>query len=181
MSADIVTYTGMMVSTTITITDMSEIRFQEIGVIHSPFTTLEGMPIQPAGAAGVEGWVQVFPDYVEGLKDMGGFSHVYLIYYFHKVAKTSLTVKPFLDDVDHGVFATRAPVRPNPIGLSLVGLAGIEGDTLHIRNVDVLDGTPLLDIKPYIPGFAKVEDVRVGWLESKDRHVETKKSDHRFI
>ena len=160
---------------------MDDIVFQPIGTIHSPFTALEGMPIQPAGALGVAGSVTVLPDFVPGLKDLAGFSHVYLVYYFHKVEKSTLRVKPFLDDTEHGVFATRAPVRPNPIGLSLVELEGIEGDTLHIRNIDVLDGTPLLDIKPYIPGFAKVADIRVGWLEGKGGQVDNQKSDDRFV
>jgi tRNA-Thr(GGU) m(6)t(6)A37 methyltransferase TsaA len=160
---------------------MYDIQLKEIGIIHSPFKTLEGMPIQPAGAQGVEGQVQVHEAYVEGLKDLDGFSHIILIYFLHEVCKQSLSVKPFLDDEIRGVFSTRAPVRPNPIGLSVVELTGIEGGTIHIRNIDVLDGTPLLDIKPYIPEFANVEDVKVGWLEPKRGQVIRKKSDQRFV
>jgi tRNA-Thr(GGU) m(6)t(6)A37 methyltransferase TsaA len=114
------------------------------------------------------GSAEIFPEYAEGLRDLEGFSHVYLIYHFHKARAARLIVKPFLEDVDHGVFATRAPRRPNPIGISLVRLTRIEGHVLHLKDVDILDGTPLLDIKPYAPRFDRREDVRIGWLEDVD-------------
>ena len=134
-----------------------KIEFHPIGVIHTSFTKLEGMPIQPACAVDVKGTVEVFKDFRSGLKDLDGFSHIILLYYFHHSHSFNLHVVPFMDSVPRGLFATRAPRRPNPIGLSVVQLDKIEDGILHIRNVDILDGTPLLDIKPYVPEF----DVRV--------------------
>jgi len=157
-----------------------EIRYRPIGVIHSPFREIEGMPIQPRGAAGVRGVVELLPEFAEGLKDLEGFSHVLLIYHFHRVQEVRLVVTPFLDGEPHGVFATRAPTRPNPIGLSVVRLIGVEGNVLRVEGVDVLDGTPLLDIKPYVPEFDVYDVERVGWLEGVRRGVETKRSDGRF-
>ncbi len=159
---------------------MMEIKYRPIGVIHSPFRQIAGMPIQPAGAAGVKGYVEVFSEFSEGLKDLDGFSHVFLLYHLHKVQGCRLTVTPFLDEEQRGVFATRAPSRPNPIGLSVVRLEGIEGDILRIEGVDVLDETPLLDIKPYIPEFDHHPADRVGWLASKKGRVQNQKSDRRF-
>ncbi len=157
-----------------------KIEYQPIGVVHSPFVELEGMPIQPAGAVGVRGTVDLLPEYAEGLKDLKGFSHIILLYHFHKSAGFKLLVVPFLDTEEHGLFATRAPRRPNPVGLSVVKLLEVEGSTLYIENVDVLDGTPLLDIKPYVPEFDEQRPVRVGWLEKSRRKVSSRKSDRRF-
>ena len=154
--------------------------FQPIGTIRSPFADPERMPIQPSGAKGVRGRVEMLPEYVEGLKDLEGFSHIVLIYHFHEAGEGKLTVVPFMDTQPRGVFATRAPVRPNAIGLSVVRLAGIEGGILHIENVDVIDGTPLLDIKPYVPEFDEQKKVRIGWLEQAKDRVERKKADDRF-
>jgi len=159
---------------------MKEIHYKPIGVIQSPFATSAGMPIQPTGAKGVRGSIKIKRDYVEGLKDLGGFSHLILLYHFHLSTDFSLTVTPFLDDSPRGVFATRAPKRPNPIGLSVVKLNRIEEDTLYIENVDIIDGTPLLDIKPYVPAFDGFENVKVGWLADKEKAVPQKKSDDRF-
>ncbi len=156
------------------------IQYQPIGIIHSPFEDIAGIPIQPTGASGVRGTVDVFPEFAAGLKDLGGFSHVILLYHFHRVQGMKLTVVPFMDDVPRGVFATRAPKRPNPIGLSIVRLVSVEGSTLHIENVDVLDGTPLLDIKPYVPEFDQHAVDRVGWLERTKGQVKHKRSDDRF-
>jgi len=142
-----------------------EIRYRPIGVIHSPFKILKGMPIQLPGARGVRGWVEVFEEFVPGLKDLDGFSHIILLYHFHRAQEAHLLVKPFMDDELRGVFATRAPNRPNPIGLSVVRLLRIEGNVLHVEDVDILDGTPLLDIKPYVPQFDHPEVERIGWLE----------------
>ncbi len=144
---------------------MREITFRSIGVIHSPHTIAEKTPIQPSFAAGIPGTVEVDPAYAEGLADLDGFSHVWLVYLFDRTGAPRLTVKPFLEDVPHGVFATRAPCRPNPIGLSLVRLTGRDGGTLHVEDVDILDGTPLLDIKPYVGPFDRRDDVRCGWLD----------------
>lgn len=157
-----------------------EINYRPIGIIHSPFTDIEGMPIQPTGASGIRGTVEVFPEFAEGLKDLAGFSHVILLYHFHRVQGAKLVVTPFMDSRPHGVFATRAPKRPNPIGLSIVSLLGIERNVLHIENVDILDGTPLLDIKPYVPEFDQPGADRVGWLEQSKGRVQSKRSDDRF-
>jgi tRNA-Thr(GGU) m(6)t(6)A37 methyltransferase TsaA len=138
------------------------------------------MPIQPTGASGIQGTVEVFPEFTEGLKDLEGFSHIILLYHFHRVQEVKLVVTPFMDFQPRGVFATRAPKRPNPIGLSIVKLLGIEQNTLHIENVDILDGTPLLDIKPYVPEFDHHPADRVGWLEQAKGRVQSKKSDGRF-
>ena len=151
-----------------------------IGTIHSPFTDLAGMPIQPAGAAGVAGTVDVFEEYQDGLQDLDGFSHLVLLYLFHRSEGYNLKVVPFMDKEPRGIFATRAPKRPNPIGLSVVQLDRIENGVLHIRNVDMLDGTPLLDIKPYVPEFDSQADVRTGWLAQARKTVGKRKSDDRF-
>jgi tRNA-Thr(GGU) m(6)t(6)A37 methyltransferase TsaA len=157
-----------------------KIEFKSIGIIHSPFTEPENMPIQPAGAKGITGTIEIFKEYQDGLKDLDGFSHVILLYHFHRSAGFKLQVVPFMDTELRGVFATRAPRRPSPIGLSVVELDRIENRLLHIRNVDILDGTPLLDIKPYVPEFDFQKDVRIGWLEKARDHVSTRKSDDRF-
>lgn len=138
------------------------------------------MPIQPSGAAGIRGTVELFPEFADGLKDLDGFSHLILLYRFHESQGFKLTVTPFLDSEPRGVFATRAPKRPNPIGLSIVRLIRIQGSTLEIENVDILDGTPLLDIKPYVPEFDQQEDCRIGWLEQLRGMAKAKRSDDRF-
>ena len=159
---------------------MDEIRYKPIGIIHSPFKEPKGTPIQPTAAKGVDGAVEVFPEYVEGLKDLDGFSHIILIYHFHLSRKFSLKVKPFMDDQIRGVFSTRAPSRPNPIGISVVRLIKIEKNILHIRDVDIIDGTPLLDIKPYVPEFdVRVVD-KIGWLERNVNKLPISKDDGRF-
>jgi tRNA (adenine37-N6)-methyltransferase len=157
-----------------------KIEFTPIGIIHSPFTELEGMPIQPAGAAGIKGSVEVFKEFCPGLKDLDGFSHIILLYLFHRSSGFNLHVVPFLDSTPRGLFATRAPKRPNPIGLSIVRLDMVEDNVLQIRNVDILDGTPLLDIKPYVPGFDAQQEVRAGWLGKAGETVTSRKADDRF-
>jgi len=159
---------------------MEGINYKPIGIIHSPFTSPKGVPIQPSGAKGIKGTVEIAPAYRAGIKDLEGFSHIILLYHFHLSRGFSLEVKPFMDDVVRGVFATRAPKRPNPIGLSVVRLTKVENFALHIENVDVIDGTPLLDIKPYIPS-ADVHNVeRTGWLTDKLSEMRKKKADNRF-
>ena len=157
-----------------------KIEFEPIGIIHSPFRELEGMPIQPPGAAGVKGTVEVFEDFRSGLTDLDGFSHIILLYHFHRSHGFKLRVVPFMDSEERGLFATRAPKRPNPIGLSVVQLDKIKDGTLFIRNVDILDGTPLLDIKPYAPEFDAQEKVRTGWLGKAGKTVSSRKADDRF-
>jgi len=151
-----------------------------IGVIHTPFTKRKGMPIQPAGGRDVEGTVEVYEEYRSGLRDLDGFSHIVLIYEFHRSRGFDLQVVPFLDTVLRGLFATRAPRRPNPLGLSVVRLDRIEDGVLHIRDLDILDGTPLLDIKPHVPEFDDPAKIRTGWLEEARKTVETRESDGRF-
>lgn len=160
---------------------MQEIRYKPIGVIYSPFKEPKGVPIQPAAAKGVKGKVVVFEEYTDGLKDIDGFSHIILIYHFHLSKGYSLTVKPFLDDEMHGVFATRAPRRPNPIGLSVVRLIKAERNTLHIEDVDIVDGTPLLDIKPYVPEFDARKTDRIGWIAKNIHKLPKLKADERFV
>ncbi len=138
---------------------------QPIGIIHSPFKEPAGTPIQSAVAEGVEGWVEVFEEFAGGLEDLDGFDRIWLLYEFNRALPAKLLVTPFLDNVPRGVFATRAPCRPNPIGMSAVRLERIEGNVLHVRDVDILDGTPLLDIKPYVPRFDHFEVRRCGWLD----------------
>ena len=157
-----------------------KIEFKSIGIIHSPFREPEGMPIQPTGAAGVKGTVELFEDFYPGLKDLDGFSHIILLYHFHRSHGFNLHVVPFMDSEPRGLFATRAPKRPNPIGLSVVQLDNIEDGLLHIQGVDVLDGTPLLDIKPYVPEFDAQVGVRTGWLEKTGKTVSSRRSDDRF-
>jgi len=159
---------------------MKTITYTPIGLIHSPHKTIEGVPIQPSAAKGVKGTVVVNKKYADALADLEGFSHIILIYHFHRAKGFSLKVKPFLDSEERGLFATRAPKRPNAIGISVVKLINIEGDTLHIENVDIIDGTPLLDIKPYVPDFDFAEDIKIGWLEGKANKSQHKKSDNRF-
>ena len=159
---------------------MGEIIYRPIGIIRSPYKETEGTPIQTTGAKGVEGTVEVLPEYVEGLKDLDGFSHIILIYHFHLSKGYSLTVKPFLDDTHRGVFSTRAPKRPNAIGFSVVRLVKIEGATLHIEDVDIVDSTPLLDIKPYVPEFDSRDAERIGWLSGKAEKAAETDADKRF-
>ena len=157
-----------------------KIEFQPIGIIHTPFTELAGMPIQPAGAAGVEGTVEVFAEFREGLQDLDGFSHIILLYHLHRSKGFTMRVIPFLDTRLRGVFATRAPKRPNPIGLSVVRLQRVADSVLYVENVDILDGTPLIDIKPYVPEFDEQAQVRTGWLAEAQGTVARHKSDRRF-
>ena len=136
------------------------IELNPIGIIHSPFKELTGMPIQPAFARKTEGIVEIFEDYQDGLKDLDGFSHIMLLFHFHRSQGFRMHVVPYMDNQKRGLFATRAPRRPNPIGLSIVELLKVEDGKLHIRNVDMVDGTPLLDIKPYVPEFDLNVNVR---------------------
>ena len=143
-----------------------EFVMRPIGVIHSPFQEKEQTPIQPSHSQ-AQGRVEVYPEFAAGLEDIEGFSHIILLYVFHQSSGFTLQVKPFLDDRLHGLFATRYPRRPNPIGISVVRLARREGNILQIEGVDVLDGTPLLDIKPYVSEFDLRPATRSGWLERR--------------
>lgn len=153
---------------------------QPIGIINTPFTTIDNVPIQPKGARGVEGKIHINPEWQEGLQDLSGFSHLYLIYLFHKAVRTSLKVTPFMDSVERGVFATRSPLRPNHIGISIVRLVGVAENIVTIRDIDTLDNTPLLDLKPYIPAFDAVKDASPGWMTASPEQVAAARSDDRF-
>lgn len=147
---------------------MTHWTLKPIGVIHSPFTDPKQTPIQSSRSQAT-GQVEIYTEFVAGLKDLEEFSHIYLFYLFHNSQGYDLLVQPFLDDELHGLFATRYPRRPNQIGLSIVRLTAIQANILHIAGVDVLDGTPLLDIKPYFPEFDQQEDVRTGWYSRRSK------------
>jgi tRNA-Thr(GGU) m(6)t(6)A37 methyltransferase TsaA len=159
---------------------MRTITYRPIGIIRTPFKKPEGTPIQASGHRGARGTVEVLPEYMEGLKDLDGFSHVILIYHFHLSKAARLLAKPFLDDKEHGIFAIRGPSRPNPIGISTVQLEKIENNVLSFKDVDIVDGTPLLDIKPYVPAFDQREVSKVGWLKGKLNKLPHSKDDGRF-
>jgi len=158
-----------------------DIIFRPVGIVHSPFKKPEGMPIQPSAAKGIEGKVEIFPEYAEGLEDIDNFSHIFLIYHLHLSRGYGLKVKPYMDDRERGVFATRAPSRPNSIGISVVELMKVDGNVLHIKNVDIVDGTPLLDIKPYVPQFDVHDVKKIGWLEKNIHKLRSVRDDGRFI
>ena len=157
------------------------ITYLPIGIIHSPFDNLKGMPIQPTSESSAEGSLEIYPEFAEGLKDLEGFSHIYLIYHLHKVPQSKLKVTPFLDDTPRGIFATRAPAHPNPIGLSLVKVLRVEENFVYVDGIDILNETPLLDIKPYIPEFEDTQNVRTGWMRKSKDEIQTKQSDERFL
>ena len=138
------------------------------------------MSIQPIGAEGVQGKIELLPEFIPGLQDVDGFSHLILLYYFHNVHGYTLQSRPFLDEYQRGVFSTRAPRRPNPIGLSIVRLESIQGTVLNIMDVDILDSTPLLDIKPYVPAFDDRANAKIGWLTGKATQASQHIADHRF-
>jgi tRNA-Thr(GGU) m(6)t(6)A37 methyltransferase TsaA len=156
------------------------ITFRPIGIIRTPFTDTSGMPIQATAAVGIAGRIELDPNLAAGLVDLEGFSHLTLLYHLHRITAPQLTVTPFLDDQPHGIFATRSPARPNPIGLSTVRLVSIDGSRIEIEDVDMVDGTPLLDIKPYVPEFDRRDDVRVGWFARRLDRLAEARSDDRF-
>ncbi len=156
----------------------------QIATINSPFSELINMPVQPKGAKDISATIEFKEEYVAGLKDLDGFSHVYLIYYFHKVKESKLSVVPFNDktNTSRGVFSTRTPMHPNSIGLSVVELVGVKDNIVTIKGIDILDGTPLLDIKPYIENFDRVDgEPKSGWMQSSLDEVSSKRSDDRFV
>ena len=157
-----------------------KIIFEPIGTIFSPFKDIEGVPVQPAGADGIRGKVEVYSRYAEGLKGLKGFSHIILIYHFHRSKGYSLLVKPFLQDSIQGVFATRAPKRPNRIGISVVKIRKIRDNIIDVVNMDIVDGTPLLDIKPYVSFFDNVKNEKNGWLSHITGDINKIRADGRF-
>lgn len=158
-----------------------EIKYTSIGIIHTPFKSLEGMPIQSERSIKAEGEIEVYPQYTDCLDDLEGFSHIYILYHFHKSFGWKAKVTPFLDHGLRGLFSTRSPRRPNPIGLSILEVLSISENIIRVKMVDILDGTPLLDIKPYVPQFENVEISRIGWLEGKVQNLSSTLSDDRFI
>ncbi len=156
------------------------IRYGPVGVVRSPFTALEGMPLQSVAAREVRGEVVILPQFAPGLRDLDGFSHLHLVTHLHRGVPGGLEVVPFLDHSVRGVFATRSPRHPNPIGLSVVRLLGVAESTLQIAGIDLLDGTPVFDIKPYVPDFDVVAAERTGWLEGIADRVHRIRSDGRF-
>ena len=153
-----------------------EIKLRPIGIIHTPYKEPKGIPIQGKFKKGITGRVEVFPEYQSGLKDVEGFSHLILIYYFDRAKEENLIGKPFLEDEPHGIFAIRGPKRPNHIGFSIVKLEKIKNNLITFSEVDILDGTPLLDIKPYVSHFDSRENVKNGWL---DKHFKDGKIPQR--
>ncbi len=156
------------------------IKYKPIGIIHTPFKHSKGTPIQASGAKETKGKIEVFSDFEKGLKDLNGFSHIILLYHFHLSKKPELLQTPFLDDEPHGVFAIRSPSRPNSIGLSVVRLDKIEKNIIYISDIDIVDGTPLLDIKPYISKFDLRKNTKSGWLDKTAAKISATKDDGRF-
>ncbi len=159
---------------------LDPVTFTPIGVIRTPFSEPAGMPVQAVAATGIAGTIELDPAFVEGLADLDGFSHLHLLYHLHLMTSARMTVVPFMDTVPHGLFATRSPARPNPIGLSTVRLVGIDGTTIHIEDVDILDGTPLLDMKPYVPQLDDRAEPRIGWYAGRVERVAEVRADERF-
>jgi tRNA (adenine37-N6)-methyltransferase len=156
------------------------VQLTQIGVIRSPFSRAAGTPVQPCCAPGVEGQIEVFDDFAEGLRDLDGFQRIWVLFWCHRVSKAKLTVVPYRDTVAHGLFATRAPARPNPIGLSTVRLYTITGNLLHVGELDILDGTPLLDIKPYVSQYDSYPAQQCGWLDGDRANKAVMVADNRF-
>ncbi|MGM5629575.1 tRNA (N6-threonylcarbamoyladenosine(37)-N6)-methyltransferase TrmO [Apibacter raozihei] len=160
---------------------MKNILLESLGVINTPHKKIEGMPIQPAGAVGIQGTIIVDEKFLKGLKDLEGFSHFILIYLFHQIQEYELEIIPFMDTVARGVFATRSPKRPNRIGLSIVKMIKIENNRVYFEGADMLDGTPLLDIKPFFGNYDNQFNVKNGWLDKVGKiDISKKKSDKRF-
>ncbi|MCD6542931.1 MAG: tRNA (N6-threonylcarbamoyladenosine(37)-N6)-methyltransferase TrmO [Flavobacteriaceae bacterium] len=160
---------------------MKKIIYQPIGLVHSPFKEPKGTPIQASGAKGIQGKIEVFQEFTEGLKDLEGFSHIILIYHLHLIKESRIEVKPFLDKNTHGIFATRAPGRPNSIGISVVRLVSIDKNILTVKDFDIIDGTPLLDIKPYISEFDYRQVTKNGWYKENVHNLSESKDDGRFV
>lgn len=157
-----------------------DVTYRPIGIVRSPFTSIEGMPIQPSRAQDVEGTLEIDPEFHAGLKDLDGFSHILLICHLDRVAGAELTVVPFLDTEPRGIFATRAPKRPNAISISVLRIKSVTGGHVQVLDVDLLDGTPILDVKPYVPEFDARADARIGWYARAARKDEEVVSDKRF-
>ncbi|MDR1673710.1 MAG: tRNA (N6-threonylcarbamoyladenosine(37)-N6)-methyltransferase TrmO [Bacteroidales bacterium] len=161
---------------------MEDIHIVPIGVIYTPHEHIAGMPVQPAGAEGIAGKIVMDEAYADGLMDLDGFSHIILLYLFHKVEGYILQPVPFMDTTPHGVFATRSPKRPNRLGISIVPLTAVESNIVHFTGADMLNASPLIDIKPYFPKYdSPTGAVRAGWIDAvKGVDIQKIRSDHRF-
>jgi len=159
---------------------MKDFKLKTIGIIHSPFKEPKGVPIQSKAGKGIKGSIEVFKDFVAGLDGLTEFSYIYLLSFFHKAKKTKLKVVPYMDNRERGVFATRAPSRPNSIGLSIVKLINIKDNIIYIEDIDIIDGTPLLDIKPYVPKFDSRNPKKIGWLKNNIHKLSDTRDDGRF-
>ena len=157
-----------------------DITYRSIGVVRSPFSKVEGMPIQPSRALDVEGVLEIEAEFQAGLKDLDGFSHLIAVCHLHLVSGSDLTVVPFLDTEPRGVFATRAPKRPNAIAVSVLRIKNVDGERIQVLDIDLLDGTPILDVKPYVPEFDARVDALIGWYARASRKDEQVVSDGRF-
>ncbi len=158
----------------------SAITYRAIGSIRSPWLAAIGAPIQPAAAADIPGTLEIAPEFAEGLRDLEAFSHVIVLWHMHLVRGHDLAVVPFLDTAQHGIFATRSPRRPNPIAMSVYRLLGIDGTTVAVSGVDAVDGSPIVDIKPYVPAFDAPIAERIGWFSGRLADVATARADGRF-
>ena len=156
------------------------IRYEAVGIVRSQYTTLEGMPLQSVAAGDVRASIEIRPDLVPGLRDLDGFSHIHVVAHLDRGAPGGLEVIPCLDSTVRGIFATRSPRHPNPIGLSVVRLLSVAGAVLEIAGIDFVDGTPVLDIKPYVPAFDSVAAERTGWLHDAAKRVHEVRADGRF-
>ena len=160
---------------------MSALTYKSIGMVHSPFRESKNVPIQAVASKGTAGTLEIYPEYAEDLQDLDGFSHIILLYHFHLIKEdSSLMVKPFLDEKPHGVFAKRSPTRPNKIGISVLSLTKIENNILHVQDLDIIDGTPLIDIKPFVPEFDCRKTNKIGRFSGKIGKLEITKDDGRF-
>lgn len=159
--------------------NLSPLHLEPIGVVRSPLSTAVGSPIQPRTASGIEGTIEISPSLEDGLRDLAGFTRIWVVYWFHLASPMRLVVTPYRDDREHGIFATRVPARPNPIGLSCVRLLQVRGHSLLVGDLDILDGTPVLDIKPYIPEYDSYPTERVGWLSDASK-LDVRTGDGRF-
>lgn len=159
---------------------MKQITYTPIGICRSPWKSQESTPIQPAAAKDTAGTLEIYEQYRGGLADLDGFSHIIVLFHLHKSAPYRLKVVPYLDTEERGVFSTRAPSRPNSIGLSTVRIISVEGNIIHITGVDMLDGSPVLDIKPYIPKLDSIKTEKTGWLSRREKGFEHSKADRRF-
>lgn len=171
---------GICLPNSVRASSKSSLQLLTIGIIRSPFRESSGTPLYPNSARVAEGTIEVFEPYAAGLRDLAGFQRVWILFWCHRARPARLSVVPYLDTVERGLFATRAPARPNPIGLSALRLRSVVGNVLHVGELDILDGTPLLDIKPYIPRYDSFPTAAFGWMEIAAAQKGVVSADDRF-